>query len=155
MSCNHGEAVVLGNPELAEQRLVDDIDDVSPRFGRERGGNVDPDEGRIGLRLSRGQVRSDVDRDVFVLEVLLDAFVAAFATEAGLLDSAKRRLRVGDQASVEADHPALERFTDAQRAVEVAGENEGDESVHGVVGVLDRLLLVGEGEQRRDRTEQL
>ena len=45
---------------------------------------------------------------------------AALAAEAGLLDAAERRARVGDHALVEADHAGLELLDDAERAVDVA-----------------------------------
>ena len=62
---------------------------------------------------------------------------------------------VGDEALVEADHAGLERLADAQRALEVAGVDVGDEAVLGVVGGGDRLVLVDEGRDRRDRAEDL
>ena len=47
--------------------------------------------------------------------------------------------------------PVSRPSTDAQRAFEVPGEDVGDQPVLGVVGGGDRLLLVGEGVDRRDR----
>ena len=58
--------------------------------------------------------RSELDRRVLRLEVLLDALVAALAAEARLLDAAERRRRVRDDALVQADHAGLERL--ARRA---------------------------------------
>src|SRR6476660_10143980 len=60
-------------------------------------------------------------RDVFDVEILVDALEAAFAAEAGFLDTAERRRRVGDHAAVDADHPRLDSFGHAQRAVERRG----------------------------------
>src|ERR1700761_1981258 len=100
-------------------------------------------------------LRSDADRDVFGVEVLLDALVPALAPEAGLLDAAERRLGVGDDALIEADHAGLQPFADADRAFQVAGEDVGDQAIFGVVGGRDRLLLLGEAEHRGDRAEDL
>src|SRR5688500_2381608 len=82
---------------------------------------------------------------VLGLQVLEDALVAALAAEAGLLDAAERRRRVGDHALVEPDHAGLEPFADAQGALDVAGVDVGDEPVLGVVGGRDGLVLVREG----------
>src|SRR5262249_10801396 len=60
-------------------------------------------------------VGSEVDGDVLGLEVLLDALVAALATEAGLLDAAERCAGVGHHPLVESDHAGLESLDDAQR----------------------------------------
>ena len=51
--------------------------------------------------------------------------------------------------------PVSRRSTDAQRALEVAREHVGDEAVLGVVGGGDRLVLVVEAADRRDRAEDL
>src|SRR6185312_16353456 len=81
----------------------------------------------------RGGRRSQVHRDVLDLEVLVDALGAALAAEPGLLDAAERRRRVGDETLVEAHHPRLQRLDDAERALDVAGVDVGDEPVLGVV----------------------
>ena len=60
-----------------------------------------------------------------------------------------------DQAAVEADHAGLEPLADPQAAGEVAGVDVGDQAVLGVVGQPDRLVLVGEGDDRGDRAEDL
>ena len=62
---------------------------------------------------------------------------------------------VRDHALVEADHPGLEPLDHAQRALEVARVDVGDEAVLGVVGRGDRLVLVGEALDRRHRPEDL
>ena len=50
---------------------------------------------------------------------------------------------VGDDALVEADHAGLEALDDAERALEVARVDVGDEAELGGVGRGDRLVLVG------------
>src|SRR5829696_5326382 len=62
---------------------------------------------------------SECHRDVLDLEVLVDALGAALAPEAGRLDAAERRRRVGHDPLVEADHAGLEALTDAERALDV------------------------------------
>ena len=80
-------------------------------------------------------------------------FVRAFAADAGLLHAAERRRRIGDQAAVEADHAEIELLGDAHAAAQVLGVEIGDETVFGVVGALDRLVLGLEGLDRGDRPE--
>ena len=70
----------------------------------------------------------------------------ALAAHAGLLDAAERRGRVGDQALVEADHAHLQPLDDAQRAVEVPGEDVADQAVLGVVGRRSASSSVRNGE---------
>ena len=79
----------------------------------------------------------------------------ALAAEAGGLDAAERRGGVGDHALVEADHAGLEALDDAERALEVARVDVGDEPVLRVVGRGDRGLLVVEADHGRDRAEDL
>src|SRR3954471_13579706 len=71
---------------------------------------------------------SEIDRHVLRLEELLDAPVAAFATEARLLHASERRADVGDHALVQADHPGLEPLAHAKRALDVAREHVRDEA---------------------------
>src|SRR3954469_15511977 len=98
---------------------------------------------------------SGSDADVLHREVLLDALRPALAAEAGLLDAAERGRRVGDDALVDADHAELQALADADHPTEVGGEGVGDQAVLGVVGHLHRLLVLGEGADRRHRAEDL
>src|SRR4051812_45488952 len=90
-----------------------------------------------------GRRLASVDRrgDVLRLEVLLDALAAALAPDAGLLDPAERRRRVGDHPLVEADHPGLQPLDDAEGALEVGRVDVGDEAELRVVGGGERLVL--------------
>src|SRR5215212_5471665 len=94
-------------------------------------------------------------RDVLDVQVLVDALGTALAAEAGGLDAAERRRRVGDHALVEADHAGLELLDHPERALDVARVDVGDEPVLGVVGGGDRRVLVVEADDRRDRPEDL
>ena len=68
-----------------------------------------PGRGRAaGRQLLAAAGSGRADADVPGLEVLLDAFPAALAAEAGVLDAAERRGRVGDHALVDADHAGVE-----------------------------------------------
>src|SRR5215211_5465983 len=102
-----------------------------------------------------GEDNSEVHRDVLDLEVLVDALGAALAPEAGLLHAAERRRGGGQEALVGADHPGLEPLHDPEGALDVAREDVGDEAVLRVVGGGDGGLLVVEGRDGRDRTEDL
>ena len=65
------------------------------------------------------------------------------------VDGAHRRVRV------DREHARLDRARDAQRAAAVARPDRAREPVVGVVRDPDRLGLVGERDQRRDRAEDL
>src|SRR5690606_32425585 len=95
------------------------------------------------------------DTDVLRLEELLDPGEAALAPETGLLDPAERCRGVRHDPLVEPHHPRLERLAHPQRAVEVTGEDVGDEPVGGVVGEGHRLVLGVERRDRRDGPEDL
>src|SRR5919197_775163 len=98
---------------------------------------------------------SEVHRHVLDLEELVDALGAALAAEAGLLDPAERRRRVGDHALVEPDHAGLQALHHPERPPQVAGVDVGDQAELGVVGGRDGGLLVVEGRHRGDRAEDL
>src|SRR5687767_7341412 len=98
------------------------------------------------MKSSRRTHLSQVDRDVFGLEVLLDALGASFPAKAGVLDPAEGRRGVRDYALVEAHHAGLQAFADPERALEIAGVDVGDEAVLGGVGGPYGLLLGAEGE---------
>jgi hypothetical protein len=66
--------------------------------------------------LARFGAESDRHRRVLDLKILLDAPESAFAADAGVLESAKRRLRCGRHAVVDADDAVVERLGDAVRA---------------------------------------
>src|SRR5215217_3499808 len=90
----------------------------------------------------------EVDCHVFGLQVLFDAFRAAFAAEAGVLDTAEGGGGVGDHALVEAYHAGLETLADAQGPLKVAGVDVGHEAVFCVVGGCYGLLFRIEGGDR-------
>src|SRR5579863_7072539 len=92
---------------------------------------------------------------VFDVDVLVDAVARAFAPETGLLDAAEGCDRSADQPGIDAYHPALERARHAPHAADVTRIEVGGQSEFGVVGQPDRLGLVPEAEQRRDRTKDL
>src|SRR2546423_12909578 len=75
----------------------------------------------------RGTGLRHVHRDVLRLEVLLQPLRAALAAEARLLDAAERRAGVGDHPLVEADHAGLQALDDLESAIDVPGEDVGDE----------------------------
>src|SRR6266545_6039292 len=107
------------------------------------------------LQRPRHALTSQVHRHVLDLEVLVDALGAALAAEAGLLDPAERRRRVGHHALVEADHAGLQGLNHPEGALEVGGVDVGDQPELGVVGGGHGRLLGVEGGHRGDRAEDL
>ena len=103
--------------------------------------------------LVRSQAEA-ADADIFGVEVVLDALMAAFAADAGLLDAAERRLHRGDQALIDAHHPVFQPFHDPEGAAEIAGVEVAGEAEFGVVGEVDRLLLRLEPEHGSDRARK-
>src|SRR5690606_23998135 len=92
---------------------------------------------------------------IFAVEIVLDALIAAFLAEAGLLESAEGRLRRGDQPFIDADQAIFEPLHHAEGAAEIAGVEIGGQPVNGVVGATDPLLLGLGTIDRRDRSEDL
>src|SRR5690606_30623645 len=85
-------------------------------------------------------------RHVLGLHELQEPLGAPLAAEAALLGAAERGGRVRDQASVEADHPALQALRQAQAAGQVGGVEVADEAVLGVVDRRQQLRLVLEAD---------
>src|SRR6516165_6355968 len=75
-----------------------------------------------------------VNSYVLRLHELEQAVVAALTAQAGLLDAAERRGRVGHDAPVDPDHAGVQGLGDPQRAAQVGGVEVGHEPVLGVVG---------------------
>src|SRR3954468_8288765 len=78
-------------------------------------------------RLTTPARSSELDADVLGLQVLLDAFRAALAAEAGGLHAAERGGRVRDDPLVDSNHACLQAFGNGQCAGEVLGEGICDE----------------------------
>ncbi len=95
------------------------------------------------------------DADVLGVEVFLDAFEAAFASRAGLLDAAEGCGGVGDDAGVRAQHAGFKLFAYPDAAVQVLGEDVGHQPVFGVVGQPRGLVLGAEGDDRGNGAEDL
>ena len=57
--------------------------------------------------------------------------------------------------SVDADHASLDALTHAEGTADIAGEHVRREPHLGVVGPVDHLVGVGEGNDRGDRAEDL
>ena len=93
------------------------------------------------------------DADVLGGGVFVDAFGAAFASEAGLLDPAEGCCGVGDDAGVEADHAELDLLRNAQEAVEIFAVEVGREPVLGGVGQADGGRFGVEGGDGGDGSE--
>src|SRR5215211_1331383 len=110
---------------------------------------------RAGASRSSPTRALEVDCHVLRLEVLFDAFRAAFTAEAGVLDAAEGGGGVGDHALVEAYHACLETLADAQGPLKVAGVDVGHEAVFCVVGGGYGLLFRIEGGDRGHGAEDL
>ena len=67
-----------------------------------------------------------------------------FAADTGLLDTAERRSRVGDQAAIEPDHSRLDGFRRPQASSQVARVEVGGQTVDRVVGQGDCLIVIVE-----------
>src|SRR5215475_897358 len=107
------------------------------------------------IRLSTGALRSPVHGDVLGLGELEQALVATLAAEPGLLHPAERCSRIAHHATVDADHACLERLGYLQPPPQVGRVQVRDQAVIGVVGHRDRLVGVGEPDDRGNRAEDL
>mgnify|MGYP003346068827 CR=1 FL=1 len=129
--------------------------DVTPRADellrrvalRGRRDRTDGPNGRRNQKCAKIAHRSPARRDVLRFEEFLEALVRALAADARLLHAAKRRGWIGHEATIETDHAEVELLGDAQAATQVLRVEIRDETVFGVVGDLDGLLLGAEGEK--------
>src|SRR5690606_41757014 len=79
---------------------------------------------------------------IFAVEIVLDALIAAFLAEAGLLESAEGRLRRGDQPFIDADQAIFQPLHHAEGAAEIAGRSEEHTSeLQSRENLVCRLLL--------------
>ena len=88
------------------------------------------------------------------LQELLDAVAAELATDPGLLVAPERRDRV-ERAAVDVDLAGAHLLRKRDGLVLVAGPHRAGEAVPGVVGDLERLVLVGVLDDRQHRAEDL
>src|SRR5947208_13189726 len=97
--------------------------------------------------------RADPD-GLDVLE-LVHAELGELSAEARALDASEGEPRVRGHHAVNEDEPRLDPRGDALPALDVAGPDVGAQTVLGVVGVRDRLLLVTHPDDRSHRAESL
>ena len=105
---------------------------------------------RPGTQLPFGVVEDRLDLGVGVGRVRPE-----LAAVAGLLEAAERRRHAHRAVGVDRQVAALQRPGDAQRLRAVARPDRAREPVDGVVGDADRLGLVVERDDHRDRPEDL
>ena len=89
------------------------------------------------------------------LGVVVERVRAELAAVAGLLEAAERRRHPHRGVRVDRQHAGLDRARDAQRLGAVARPDRARQPVDRVVGERDRLLLVAERHDDRDRAEDL
>src|ERR1022692_4132021 len=107
------------------------------------------------IRRSTGYLSSPIHGNVLGLGELQQPFVAALAAQTGLLDPAEGCGRIGHYSPVDADHASLQRLSYRQCPPQVARVQVGDQAVLGAVCHGDRLIGVGESDDRGDRAEDL
>src|SRR5258705_12647783 len=84
------------------------------------------------------------------MEVVVNAFVAELAPDAGVIDPAPGRGRIEAVMIVDPDDAGLDAGGDAMRAGDVAGPDRRGEPERGIIGGPQRVRL---GLGRRDRSE--
>src|SRR3546814_1050950 len=92
--------------------------------------------------------------DVFHFQEIVYAVDRAFTAQARLLDAAKRRHLVGDQARIDPDHAVFERLGHPENTAYVAAVKVRCQAVFGVVGQFDHVIFVGEFDDRGERPER-
>src|SRR5260221_4664042 len=96
-------------------------------------------------------LRGDVDALDF--RIALQRVHAELPAEARLLEAAERRRDAHGRVRVDAQHAALERARHAERASTVARPDRAGETIRRVIRDPDRVSLVLERDDRRDRAE--
>src|SRR4029077_3394905 len=86
--------------------------------------------------------------DGFYFRVLLQDFVAHFATPAGLLVSAEGQCRVKDVVAVNPDRAGAELGGQAMRLRDVARPDSGGQAIGGGVGLFDQFGSIAERNRR-------
>src|SRR5262249_11245757 len=95
------------------------------------------------------------DEDVLELRVVVEREGAELAPDPRLLEAAERRGHAHRGVRVDRDGAGLERTGDPKRTGAVSGPDRPGEPVHGGVADTDRIGLVLERDDRRDRAEDL
>src|SRR6478609_5198102 len=103
----------------------------------------------------RNVVIGDADTDVLRLAEHLEAPAAAFAAGARRLGAAERLAQIANVLAVDEAHPRLDSGGDAVGAADVPGPDVARQAIGDVVRYRDRLGFAVEGDQARDRTEDL
>src|SRR5574337_1566807 len=103
----------------------------------------------------RNVVRAERHRDVLRLQEHLVAPGAAFASGAAGLGAAEGLAQVAHVLAVDEAHAGFDGGGDAVRAADVLAPDVAGQAVLHVVGLGDRIRLVVERDQARDRAEDL
>src|SRR5882762_9767376 len=119
------------------------------RRGANRRGSIAP------LLVPPDRPLVEVDVDVLDLQVLVEAVRTELAPEPGLLVAAPRGLHGGRLHVVDPDYAGAQALDRPDRLEDVARPHGGGQAVGRVVGDADGVLLLVEGDDRHDRTEDL
>src|SRR4051794_5198436 len=92
---------------------------------------------------------------VLDVAVEVEAPCAALAADAAVPVATERRREVADEEAVHPDRAGVQPGTDPLGTLRIAGDEGRRETVLGVVGHRDPLLLGAEGLEREDRAEDL
>ena len=119
---------------------------------REARGQLAP---RLPSRCVAGSAGPSADADELAVHELLHAQASELTAETGALGAAEGQLGALGADAVDEHHARLQAVGHAQGLRRVGGEDVRAQSVGGVVGELDRRLLVGDAVHHGDRAEQL
>src|ERR1043166_5580011 len=95
----------------------------------------------------------EIHKNLFGLEVFLEAPGAELAAEAGLLIPAPGRFDIGGLHVVDPDDAGTQRFYDAKGFVDIAGPDGSGQAVRRIVGDANGVGFGVEGNYRGDGTK--
>src|SRR5262249_44649252 len=98
---------------------------------------------------------AQVDPDALRLGVEVEPGHAGLPSEAGSLGAAVRGSGVVEVVGVDPDRAGLEHAGRAVRFLHVARPDRGAQAIEGIVGLLERLVEIVEGDHRENRPEDL
>src|ERR1700680_3703962 len=96
---------------------------------------------RSGVRSSPVELKLELDRDGFDVEIIVQYRFAHFAPPTGLLVTTERQCRIEYVVAVDPDGPSLELRRQSVRLTEVAGPDASRKPIDAVIRLSDQILV--------------
>src|SRR5215831_16507690 len=94
-----------------------------------------------------------IDMYLLRFEIFLDAPRSQLASKTRLFVATPRRFHVGRLHVIDPDDPSAQRFHCAESFEDVPSPDGSRQPIGRIIGDLDRVFFILEGDNRRDRAE--